>query len=97
MAAFDGNRDGHKDTKERLDEMEFRYADRDDDGVLNRKEFSKVEGKIFSNNRWSFACEIPDANQFDRYDTNRDALVDPREYARGEAQERQGKINVINQ
>ena len=34
--------------------------------------------------------KISDPNEFNRYDTNRDGLVDAREYARGEAQERQG-------
>ena len=46
MAAFDGNRDGHMSMKERLDQVEFRYGDRDDDGAMNRKEFAHVESKI---------------------------------------------------
>lgn len=46
MSVFDGNHDGHVDMKERLDEIKFRYADRDDDCHLNRKEFSHIESKI---------------------------------------------------
>jgi Ca2+-binding EF-hand superfamily protein len=46
MSAFDGNHDGHMSTKERVDQMEFRYGDRDDDGVMNRKEFAHCESKI---------------------------------------------------
>ncbi len=49
MSAFDGNHDGRMNMKERLDQMEFRYGDKDDDGAMNRKEFSRVESKSVGN------------------------------------------------
>lgn len=89
MSAFDGNRDGQMNMKERLDQVEFRYGDRDDDGAMNRKEFAHVESKI-EQKIIGEKYKISDPNEFNRYDTNHDGLVDAREYARGEAQERQG-------
>lgn len=98
MSAFDSNRDGRFNLQEVRDQVEFRYADRDDDGVLNRKEFAHVEGKLKTRDnseRLVNTTIVVDAKKFDRYDTNRDALVDPREYARGEAEERNGKKSRI--
>jgi len=43
MSAFDGNHDDHLNMKEWLDGMKFRYRDRDNDGVMNHPEFSRVE------------------------------------------------------
>ena len=88
--------------KERIDGLEFRYGDRDNDGAMNRAEFRPVESMLI-NNVFFFKIRLvltfffplctKDPNEFNRYDTNRDGLVDTLEYARGEAQERQCKIN----
>lgn len=45
MSAFDANHDGRLDCNELRDQLEFRLADRDHDGYLNRKEFGHVEGE----------------------------------------------------
>lgn len=51
MSAFDGNQDGRLNLKERADGLEFRYADRNDDGAMNRAEFARVESNCRARER----------------------------------------------
>ncbi|CAF1037325.1 unnamed protein product [Didymodactylos carnosus] len=69
--AFDGNRDGYLNQAEARDAAEFRAGDYNQDGAMNRAEFSRVENP----------------REFNQYDTNRDGLVDAPEYERGEMRE----------
>ena len=59
MSAFDGNRDGRLNLKERADEFEFRIGDRNDDGAMNRAEFARVESKCRVRERYEAHTLFP--------------------------------------